>query len=82
MTANPFGAGRHFDDAVCGFYPIRDEFMQTALRKILLTNTCNTCIIEAWNGVVIMPMKPREMIELLGKNGYEFVSANGSHRKY
>lgn len=29
-----------------------------------------------------MPMKPREMIELLGKNGYEFVSANGSHRKY
>ena len=29
-----------------------------------------------------MPMKPREMIELLEKNGYEFVSANGSHRKY
>lgn len=29
-----------------------------------------------------MPMKPREMVALLEKNGFEFVSSNGSHRKY
>lgn len=29
-----------------------------------------------------MPMKPREMVALLEKNGFQFISANGSHRKY
>ena len=29
-----------------------------------------------------MPMKPREMVALLEKNGFAFVSSNGSHRKY
>lgn len=27
-------------------------------------------------------MKPRELVALLEKNGFVFVSANGSHRKY
>lgn len=30
----------------------------------------------------MMPMTPREMARLLEKNGFEFVSSNGSHRKY
>lgn len=29
-----------------------------------------------------MPMTPREIIKLLEKNGFEYVSSNGSHRKY
>lgn len=29
-----------------------------------------------------MPMTPREIVRLLEDNGFEFVSANGSHRKY
>lgn len=29
-----------------------------------------------------MPLTPREIIKLLEKNGFEFVSSNGSHRKY
>ncbi len=29
-----------------------------------------------------MPMKPREMVALLEKNDFEFIGANGSHRKY
>ena len=29
-----------------------------------------------------MPMTPKEIIRLLEKNGFEFVSSNGSHRKY
>ena len=29
-----------------------------------------------------MPMTPREMIKLLEANGFQFVSANGSHYKY
>lgn len=29
-----------------------------------------------------MPMTPREIIRLLEKNGFEFISSNGSHRKY
>ena len=29
-----------------------------------------------------MPITPKEMIKLLEKNGFKFVSANGSHRKY
>lgn len=29
-----------------------------------------------------MPMTPKEIVKLLEKNGFEFVSSNGSHRKY
>lgn len=29
-----------------------------------------------------MPMTPREIVKLLEANGFEFISANGSHRKY
>lgn len=29
-----------------------------------------------------MPMTPREIIKLLEANNFEFVSSNGSHRKY
>lgn len=29
-----------------------------------------------------MPMTPKEMIKLLEKNGFEYISSNGSHRKY
>ncbi len=29
-----------------------------------------------------MPMTPRKMVKLLEENGFEFVSSNGSHRKY
>lgn len=29
-----------------------------------------------------MPKTPKEMITLLEQNGYEFISAKGSHRKY
>lgn len=29
-----------------------------------------------------MPMTPREMIKLLEANGFQYISANGSHRKY
>lgn len=29
-----------------------------------------------------MPMTPKEIISLLEKNGFEYVSSNGSHRKY
>ncbi len=29
-----------------------------------------------------MPMTPKEIIKLIEKNGFEFVSSNGSHRKY
>lgn len=29
-----------------------------------------------------MPMTSREIIKLLEKNGFEFVSSNGSHRKF
>lgn len=29
-----------------------------------------------------MPMTPREIVRLLEENGFKFVSANGSHRKY
>lgn len=29
-----------------------------------------------------MPMTPKEIISLLEANGFEFVSSNGSHRKY
>jgi predicted RNA binding protein YcfA (HicA-like mRNA interferase family) len=29
-----------------------------------------------------MPKTPREIIKLLEKNGFEFISSNGSHRKY
>lgn len=29
-----------------------------------------------------MPTTAREMIKLLEKNGFKFVSSNGSHRKY
>lgn len=29
-----------------------------------------------------MPMTPKEMIALLEANGFEYVSSNGSHRKY
>ncbi|MBQ6569937.1 MAG: type II toxin-antitoxin system HicA family toxin [Clostridia bacterium] len=29
-----------------------------------------------------MPMTPREIIKILENNGFVFVSANGSHRKY
>ena len=29
-----------------------------------------------------MPMTPKEMIKLLEKNGFEWISSNGSHRKY
>ena len=30
----------------------------------------------------MMPMTPREIIKLLDKYGFEYVSSNGSHRKY
>ncbi len=29
-----------------------------------------------------MPMTPKEIIKLIEKNGFQFVSSNGSHRKY
>ena len=29
-----------------------------------------------------MPMTPKEIIKILEKNGFEFVSSNGSHHKY
>ncbi len=29
-----------------------------------------------------MPMKPREMIQLLERNGFKFVRSNGSHQVY
>ena len=29
-----------------------------------------------------MPMTPREIVKLLEANGFEYVSSNGSHRKY
>lgn len=29
-----------------------------------------------------MPMTPREMIKLLEANGFQYISSNGSHRKY
>ena len=29
-----------------------------------------------------MPLTPREIIKQLEMNGFEFVSSNGSHRKY
>ena len=29
-----------------------------------------------------MPKTPKEMIQLVEKNGFEYVSSNGSHRKY
>ncbi|MCM1364709.1 MAG: type II toxin-antitoxin system HicA family toxin [Faecalibacterium sp.] len=29
-----------------------------------------------------MPMTPKEMVKLLEKNGFKFISSNGSHRKY
>ena len=29
-----------------------------------------------------MPMTPREIIKLLETKGFEFISSNGSHRKY
>lgn len=29
-----------------------------------------------------MPMTAKEMIKLLEKNGFKYVSANGSHKKY
>ena len=29
-----------------------------------------------------MPMTPRKIVKLLEENGFEFVSSNGSHRKY
>lgn len=29
-----------------------------------------------------MPMTPRQMVKLLEENGFQFVSANGSHHKY
>lgn len=29
-----------------------------------------------------MPITPKEMIKLLEKNGFEYISSNGSHRKY
>lgn len=29
-----------------------------------------------------MPMKPKEIVTLLEKNGFVYVSSNGSHRKY
>ena len=29
-----------------------------------------------------MPQTPKEVIKLLEKNGFEYVSSNGSHRKY
>lgn len=29
-----------------------------------------------------MPMTPREIVKLLEENGFEFISSNGSHRKY
>ena len=29
-----------------------------------------------------MPMTPREIINKLENNGFEFISSNGSHRKY
>lgn len=29
-----------------------------------------------------MPMTPKEIVKLLESNGFRFVGANGSHRKY
>lgn len=29
-----------------------------------------------------MPMTPKEIVKLLEANGFEYVSSNGSHRKY
>lgn len=29
-----------------------------------------------------MPMTPREIVKLLEANGFEYIGANGSHRKY
>ena len=29
-----------------------------------------------------MPMTPREIVRVLEDNGFQFVSSNGSHRKY
>lgn len=29
-----------------------------------------------------MPMTPREIVKILEDNGFEFISSNGSHRKY
>ena len=29
-----------------------------------------------------MPMTPREIVQLLERNGFVFISSNGSHRKY
>lgn len=29
-----------------------------------------------------MPMTPREIVKLLKANGFEYIGANGSHRKY
>lgn len=29
-----------------------------------------------------MPMTPKEMVSLLEANGFEFISSNGSHRKF
>lgn len=29
-----------------------------------------------------MPMTPKDMVRLLEQNGFEYVSSNGSHRKY
>ncbi len=29
-----------------------------------------------------MPMTPREIVTLLERNGFRYISGNGSHRKY
>ncbi len=30
----------------------------------------------------MMPMTPKQMAKLLEENGFEYISSNGSHRKY
>ena len=41
-----------------------------------------TIIARDKGKIYSMPQTPKEMIKLLEKNGFEYVSSNGSHRKY